>query len=379
MHSASGSDRALTKASPILAVLLSGVMSFLSILFIPAISMSASAAGTCSIAPASTPASANATPLALPEIPAISVPDGATKMVVGYMPLSIYAPIYVALEKGYYAEEGLDVELQSFTNGTDITTLTATNKLNVGLTGVGPAYWNGVSQGLPLTIIAPGHSEGNPVASPLMISKKACEDGTIKSVADLKGKKVSVNAPGATELWLEKALETGGLTIADVDLQYLTFPDAVTALDSGALDAAIVGEPVATQAEQTGLAVRLLSDFPVQNIWPTMVFGNSDWLKANPDAAAGFVKAYLRASADLNANFNDPLNLAIITKYTNVPADLIAASVKPIYSEDGTIDLDSLNQLQTFFGGRGLLDYDTPIDPTTLIDTQYVDKAKSGS
>ncbi|MGC4190826.1 MAG: ABC transporter substrate-binding protein [Thermomicrobiales bacterium] len=378
MHPASGSDRALPKTSPILAVLLSGIVSLLSILLAPA-AASVAAQGACSIAPASTPVAADATPVSLPEIPAVSVPDGATKMVVGYMPLSIYAPIYVALEKGYYADEGLDVELQSFTNGTDITTLTATNKLNVGLTGVGPAYWNGVSQGLPLTIIAPGHSEGSPVASPLMISKKACEDGSIKRVADLKGKKVSVNAPGATELWLEKALETGGLTIADVDLQYLTFPDAVTALDSGALDAAIVGEPVATQAEQTGLAVRLLSDFPVQGIWPTMVFGNSDWLKANPEAATGFVKAYLRASADLNANFNDPLNLAIINKYTNVPADLIAASVKPIYSEDGTIEIDSLNQLQTFFGDRGLLDYDTPIDPSTMIDTQYVDKAKSGS
>lgn len=379
MHSASLSDRSLTKVSPVLAMLLSGVMSLLSILFVPALSASAAAQGTCTIAPASTPVAADASPVALPEIPAVSVPEGATKMVVGYMPLSIYAPIYVALDKGYYADEGLDVELQSFTNGTDITTLTATNKLNVGLTGVGPAYWNGVSQGLPLTIIAPGHSEGSPVASPLMISKKACEDGTIKSVADLKGKKVSVNAPGATELWLEKALETGGLTIGDVDLQYLTFPDAVTALDSGALDAAIVGEPVATQAEQNGLAVRLLSDFPVQGIWPTMVFGNSDWLKSNPDAATGFVKAYLRASADLNANFNDPLNLAIINKYTNVPADLIAASVKPIYSKDGAIDLASLTDLQTFFGNRGLLDYTTPIDPSTMIDSQYVDKAKSGS
>ena len=376
MDPAPRSVRALTSVSASLGLVLSGVLSLLSLLLVPA---AATAQGTCTIAPASTPIAADATPIALPEIPSFSVPDGATKLVVGYMPLSIYAPIYVAYEKGYYAEEGLDVELQSFTNGTDITTLTATNKLNIGLTGVGPAYWNGVSQGLPLTIIAPGHSEGNPVASPLMISKKACEDGTIKSVSDLKGKKVSVNAPGATELWLEKALETGGLTIADIDLQYLTFPDAVTALESGALDAAIVGEPVATQAEQKGLAVRLLSDFPVQGLWPTMVFGNSDWLKANPDAATGFVKAYLRAAADLNANFNDPLNLAIINKYTNVPADLVAASVKPIYSEDGAIDLASLDELQTFFGNRGLLDYDTPIDPATIVDTQYVDEATAGS
>lgn len=358
------------------ALLLSLALALVSLASIPSMTTAAQTpVATCAPLNTATPAAS----ISLPEIPEVQAPDGATKVVIGYMPLSIYAPLYVAYDKGYYADEGLDVELKSFTNGTDMTVLTATNQLNIGLTGVGPAYWNAVAQDLPLKIIAPGHAEGSPVASPLMISKKACEDGTIKSVADLKGKKVSVNAPGATELWLGKALETGGLTIADIDLQYLTFPDAVTALDSGALDAAIVGEPVATKAEQDGLAVRLLSDFPVQGIWPTMVFGNQDWLQANPAAAVGFVRAYLRAANDLNTNFNDPMNLAIINKYTQVPADLIAESVKPVYSTDGKIDLDSLNELQTFFGDRGLLDYSDPIDPATVVDAQYVEKATEGA
>ena len=370
--------RSITTAFRPFALLLSLAVALVSLASIPSMTNAAqtpAAAATCAPLNTATPAA----PVSLPEIPEVKAPDGATKVVIGYMPLSIYAPLYVAYDKGYYADEGLDVELKSFTNGTDMTVLTATNQLNIGLTGVGPAYWNAVAQDLPLKIIAPGHAEGSPVASPLMISKKACEDGTIKSVADLKGKKVSVNAPGATELWLGKALETGGLTIADIDLQYLTFPDAVTALDSGALDAAIVGEPVATKAEQDGLAVRLLSDFPVQGIWPTMVFGNQDWLQANPDAAVGFVRAYLKAANDLNTNFNDPMNLAIINKYTQVPADLIAESVKPVYSTDGKIDLDSLNELQTFFGDRGLLDYSDPIDPATVVDSQYVDKANEGA
>jgi NitT/TauT family transport system substrate-binding protein len=330
--------------------------------------------GTLNCAPltAGTPV---ATPAGAVEVPPVTAPEGATKLKVGYMPLSIYAPIYVAYDKGYYAEQGLDVELQSFTNGTDMTVLTSTNQLQIGLTGVGPAFWNAIDQGLPLKIIAPGHAEGSPVASPLMISRKACEEGTITSVADLEGKRVSVNAPGGTEFWLDAAMQTAGLTIEDVDLQFLTFPDAVTALDAGALDAAIVGEPVATQAEQQGLAVRLLPDFPVQNIQPTMVFGNQSWLDENPDAAAGFVAAYLQASRDLMQDPNDPVILAIINKYTDVPAELVASSVKPVYAEDGTIDMDSLNQLQSFFAGRDLLDYDEPIAPESIVNTQYVDQA----
>lgn len=328
---------------------------------------------SCAPLSKATPAADLSKPVA---IPPVKVPAKATKVVMGYVPASIFAPVFVAKEKGYFAEQGLDVDLQPLPGGSDMVVLTATGKFDAGIGGIGPAYWNGFNQGLPLKIIAPGHAEGSPVATPLMISKKNCESGKIRSVKDLKGKKVSVNARGATEYWLDQALRTGGLTIKDVDLQTLPFPDAVTALNSGAIDAAMVGEPLATKAEQDGIAVRLLSTFPVQNIQPTMIFANDSFLQKHPDAAVGLVAGYLKAARDLTSNFNDPLNLAIIQKYTNVPAALVADSVKPVYSTTGEIDLKSLSTLQTFFRDRGQLDYDKDIDPAKLVDTQYVEKAR---
>jgi NitT/TauT family transport system substrate-binding protein len=309
------------------------------------------------------------------ELPGFDVPDGATEVTFGYIPVSIFAPVFVAYEKGYFAAHGLDVTLEVLPGGSDMVLLTATGDMDMAIAGVGPAYWNATSQDLGLEIVAPGHMEGGPVASPLMISMAACEDGTISTVADLEGKRVAVNAPGATELWLDIALGTARLSIGDVDLQYMSFPDAVVALDSGALDASIIGEPLATQAEQNGLAVRLLPDFPVQGIQPTVLFGSKEWMATNPDAAAGIVAGYLQASRDLTENFNDPLNLAIIEQYTGVPAQLIAESVKPVYSTDGAVNFESLGQLQTFFGERGLLDYDEDLDPTTMVNTTYVENA----
>lgn len=294
---------------------------------------------------------------------------------MGTLPISIYAPIYLAYEKGYYAERGLDVKPTGINSGTDIAVLTATNELQVGLSGIGPAFWNGIHTGLPLRIIAPGHEEGNPVASPLMIARKACDEGAITGVSDLKGKRVSVNAPGATEYWLDAALRTGGLTIEDVDLQYLTFPDAVIAIDSGALDAGIIGEPIATQAEKQGTLVRLASDFPVQGVQVTAVYANADWVSGNPDAAAGFVAGYLKACRDLMQSPNDPLNLTIINKYTDVPIQVIADSVKPVYQENGDINIENLVMIQEFFGNRGLLEFDGTIDPTTVIEQQVIDDA----
>ena len=326
----------------------------------------------CNAIGSATPA---ASPVELPELEPVVAPDDATTVRFGYIPLSIYAPIYVAYEKGYFAENGIDLQLEPLPGGTDMVLMASTGELDMAMSGIGPAFWNAINQGLDVEAVAPGHMESNTVASPLMISKKACESGAITSVADLKGKKVAVNAPGATELWLDLALRTGGLTIEDVDLQYMSFPDAVVALDAGTLDASIVGEPVATSAEQQGLAVRLVSQMDVAGIQATMIFGNSEWMAEHPDVVAGVIAGYLRASHDLTENFNDPLNLAIIQKYTEVPADLVAASVKPVYSQDGAINLDEVMRLQQFFADRGLLDYDDLLNPASVVNTTYTEAA----
>lgn len=322
-----------------------------------------------------TPEASPATPLEPVEIPTFEVPEGATQVKLGSLPVMIYAPMFVAYEKGYFAEQNLDVEISPINSGTDLTVLTSTNELQISISGVGAAFWNAVDADLPLKIIAPGHEEGNPVATPLMTSKQAFDEGTITSVADLEGKKVSVNAPGATEYWLDAALRTADLTISDIDLQYLTFPDAVAALDSGALDAAIIGEPLATQAVQQGIAVILSEDFPVQGIQVTGVYANANWVEENRDATVGFVAGYLQACRDLTDEPNDPLNLTIINKYTGVPMDLIAASVRPVYQAEGYINVENLVMLQEFFGERDLLEFDGTIDPETVIEQSIIDDA----
>ncbi|MEA2513800.1 MAG: NitT/TauT family transport system substrate-binding protein [Thermomicrobiales bacterium] len=331
----------------------------------PAVLSCVPAPATTEQAPVGTPSTGNAV-----------VPAGDLKKIkMGYVPVSIFAPVFVAKEKGYFAEQGLDVSLEIF-QGADPVVLTASGELDVAIGGAGPAFWNALAQGLPIKVIAPGHAEGNPVATPLMISKASCESGAITSVADLKGKKVSVNARGATEYWLAQALGTAGLTLDDIDLQTLRFPDAVAALASGAVDAAMVGEPLAAKAEQDGIGVRLVTDFPVQDVQPTVIFANEGFLKDNPEAATGLVAAYLKACRDLTGTgFNDPLHLAIIEQYTKVPSALVTSAVKPVFAVDGQINLDGLAKLQSFFRERGLLEYDQDLDLAQFVDAQFVEAA----
>ncbi len=75
---------------------------------------------------------------------------------VGFVPVLVFAPIFVAKDLGYYAEEGLDVQLEPFPGGSDPVVLTATGELDAAFVGVGPAFWNGAAQDLPIKIIAPG-------------------------------------------------------------------------------------------------------------------------------------------------------------------------------------------------------------------------------
>lgn len=340
--------------------------------------------GLRAAAQGSTPVSVDCNPAPRPAIeapppstaPAPAAAAELTPISVGVVPVSIFAPVFVALEKGYYAAQGLDVTLEGLPGGADLIALTASDQFQISAAGAGPAFWNAVALGLPIAVIAPGHQEGNPVATPLMISRAACEAGTIVRVADLRGKRVSVNARGATEYWLNAALGTGGLTITDVTVETIPFAEAVLALEAGAIDAAMIGEPLATKAVQDGIAVPLTEDFPIDNVLPTVIIANTDFAAENPEAVTGFIVAYLKASRDLaGSGWADPENLAIVETYTRVPAGLAAAAIPPVYLLNGEVDPAALGLLQAFFRGQGQLEYADDIDPATVVNMSFVDAA----
>jgi NitT/TauT family transport system substrate-binding protein len=297
------------------------------------------------------------------------------QVTIGYVPVLIYSPVILADAKGYLADQSIDATLEPLAGGADMVTLTANGDFDIGIGGAGPAFWNALEQGVELQVIAPLHFEGSPQATPLMVSKERFDSGEITSVEDLRGKKVSVNARGATEYWLDQALQTGGLTIEDIDLQTLAFQDVPAALESGALDAAMLGEPLASQAEQNGIAVRLVDNF-ISDFQPTFVWVNPGFAEEHPEIVVGFVTAYLQACRDISGDdWASEENLSLLEEATGVPAEVIAASSRTYCEPNGEIDVADLEALQAFFAERGLLEYEEPLDINTYIDTSYVEQA----
>lgn len=323
------------------------------------------------------PAAEPAKPAAQPAKPAAEAKPAATTTVrVGYVPILNFAPVFLALEKGYYREQGLDVQLMTLAGGADMLVQTAGGHFDVGTGGVGSALFNAIQRGVPIRVVAPLHAEAKPMSTPLVGRKASRDDGTVKSIADLRGKKVAINARGAaTEYWLDAALRQGGLTINDIDLQAIPFGEMPAALEKGVIEAGMLAEPLATLAERKGIIVRLSDDF-LKDAQPTAVYYNLAWAQKNPEAAKGFMVAYLKACRDLQgAGWQDPQNVAILEKYTKVPADVIRAAAPPLFEPNGKVNLADWEKQQQFFMRQGLLTYKEPLDMRQIVDSSYVEHA----
>jgi len=234
---------------------------------------------------------------------------------------------------------------------------------------------NAVSRGLDIRMVAPLHSERPPVATPLVVSKRLWDSGAVRSVADLKGRSVGINSKGsAIEYWLYKALATGGLTPDDVNIVVLPFPDEAAALGNGALDAGLLGEPIATKAEQDGAIVRLAEDF-VDDFQVTAVMFDTAFANANRPAVEAFLAAYIQGARDVDGDgYRAPENLAVLERATKTPAASIAAGRVPYHDRDGMLHLADFQKLNEFFLAQGIA---PPLDMSGYVDTSYAEGARA--
>ena len=311
-----------------------------------------------------------------PSTVATPIPRPLITVRTGYVPALPWAPLFLAVEKGYFREAGLDVRLEPIQSTNDAVIQLAVGNYEVAAGGANAGFWNALERGIRVRIVAPLHYETRPHATPLLISKNSHEIGKIRSVADLKGKKVAVNGRGAAiEYWLEKALATGGLTTKDVDVQVVAFADLAAALNNGAVDAGMATEPFPTLGEDRGLVYRLADNF-VPDVQVTLLYYNEDFAVRQPDGAQAVLLGFLRGCRDLQGNgWKSEANSLIIEKYTKVPADVIRRSAAPACEPNGRLDLSDYALLQDFFLRRGDLTYSRPIDLKPLVDESYVQHA----
>ncbi len=296
---------------------------------------------------------------------------------IGYIPSDSFAALYIMADR-YLTPAGITVQMVRLPGGAEITSQVATGQLQVGGSGMGAAGFNAVAAKLPLEFIGPLHFG---YLEDYFTVRKAAWGTEIKRVADLKGRPVGLNTRGAAVEWmLDQVLRRDGLTIKDVQVKIMPFPDMVPALESGAIDAGIITEPFPTLAEDKGVGVRpLVKPAGAKAIPITAAFWNAEWARSNADLAHKVMLGYVRAVRDLAADggrgWSEDRNVDLMTKYAATKKELVKKA-RP-HAADANLELDpgTLDSMQKLNADLGYLKYTEFLSADKLFTFTYRDRA----
>lgn len=216
------------------------------------------------------------------------------RLPMGFIPDPQYSPYYVAVDKGYYAEEGIEVEFD-YSFETDGVALVGANELQFALVS-GEQVMLGRAQGLPLVYVLEWFQKF-PIA---IISKASAE---INSPADLAGRNVGLPGFfGASYVGYVGLLSANGLAQADVNANEIGFNQVESLLTDQS--EAVVGyannEPVQLAARGEEVNVLYVADYI--DMVANGVITNEETIANNPELVQGFVRATLRGLADTLEN-----------------------------------------------------------------------------
>lgn len=237
-----------------------------------------------------------------------------------------HAPLQVAMENGYLDEEGIKWERVDFGKG-DIQAALGAGTIDCGFGLVGK-FVQPIDNGLNMVVTAGMHTG----CTKLLVKS----DSGIKTIDDLKGKKIGVSSLAGSEcVTAKRALYAAGFDIsaASSDVEFLVFgvTDQPQALQNGAVDAICTPDPVATQAEKEFGLTALLDTAvtePYASEYCCVTFVSTELAENHPDIAAKFTDACLKASAWVADHPDETAKLQIEKEYVSGNVEDNAAILK---------------------------------------------------
>jgi NitT/TauT family transport system substrate-binding protein len=272
-----------------------------------------------------------------------------TDITLGLIPIADVAPVFIALERGIFEDYGLNVTTEFAAGGAAAIPALQSGDIDMAFGGY-PSAVSAIQAGLPILISSEGVRSG-----PLFAGLYSLPDSGIVEPADLEGATIAVNTlDNIVQMAVEAHLVDAGLTLDDVTLVEIPFPDMVAALETGNVDVIAVVEPFGTIARTTldaNLVVDMFSarleNFPVAG-WFVM----SDWAEANPNTLAAWNAAFAEAT-DIAVNEEGAL-AAIVQTYTTATPELAEALNYP--NMVAGIDAEYLQIIPDFMLEQGLID-----------------------
>ena len=293
------------------------------------------------------------------------------------------AGILIAQEKGWFEEQGIDLQVIPFGNAPDIAAPLAAGQLDAGLLGINSGLFNAFARGVKVKFAADEGSSGPGRFDyvSILVRKELVDSGAVKTPADLKGRKIGIVAKGTpSDYGLQNVLKEGGLTLGDVDLTIIPFPNQGPALAAGQIDAAFAIDPWRTQAIDSGTAVVFRRGEQFVPGAQLAALALSDNFAKDTDAATRFMIAYVKSLRRYNDAYvkNDPVareevKNIYLKNVPGIPADIYDRMAFPSINADGRLNLASLEDQQKFYLSIGT--QEKAVDLGELVDSSFIDGA----
>jgi NitT/TauT family transport system substrate-binding protein len=336
-------------------------------------------------APTATPAPAPTTR------PALSGASGYTpnplnppvKVSVGVVSSSSDGGIFIANERGYFKQEGIDLDIQRFQTLVDMVAPLTGGQLQIAAGGLAASLYNAVDRGVALRIVADKGQAPSPDwdFAALVIRKDLIDSGRVTDFKDLKGLTLVTSGRGnSPEVALATALKKGGLTLQDVNFSQMGFPDMVAAFQNKGIDGGIVIEPFLSRIVSDGTGVRWKGNVDI--------FGGNEQIAAivygeqfatRSEVAQRWMNAYIRGVRDYNDAFGPKKKgfdeaVQILVANTTVKDPKIFSQMKPAgLDPDGKLDIQSMKTDLNYYVESGQAK--PSADLSKLVDTSFQEAA----
>ena len=228
-------------------------------------------------------------------------------IVLDWYPNAIHSFLYVAQEKGYFAEEGLNLVVNFPANTNDGISLPAAGKADVGMYYLQDAILTAVEEDVPIVSIGA-------VAQKSLNVVIALKESGIDGAEDLAGKKIGYAGTALSEAQIECMLEKAGVSAEDCELIDVGF-DLLTATTTGQVDATIgnmVNHEV-PQLEEQGIEINYFfpTDFGVPEYYELVFLAGKDAVENNPEKLQKFLRAVEKGFTFMQENPEEALQILL--------------------------------------------------------------------
>lgn len=307
------------------------------------------------------------------------------KMTIGILKLTSSAPLFIGIEKGFFKEQGFDIAVEWFESAHPIAVATASNKIDVGATGITASLFNMVAGGQQLSIVADkGREEKGYSSSAVMVRTDLWNQG-IQKIEQLKGKRIGITQTGSTyHYMIGRLLEEKGLNLTDIELVPLAKLSAVMAsLQSGQVDAVILNEPNISKVAAAGYGKVVIQVGEVIDYQTSGIFFSPGLMK-DKESGVRFMKAYIKSSryyydAVLKMKDGKPVPganydevIGIIAKYTGAPVEDIKLGLPYVDRDAKLLHSDIQTQINWYLKHKMI---EKPVDASQVANTSLWEEA----